>query len=239
MTAARDDDFMALLGMEPETPTSPTKSDRSFGIVADSGPASSKSALDALLDEYRSRARSEREKGTLFEELTRQFLAHDARFAHQFKEIYLWGEWPQRRTGDTGIDLVAVPVDPSAGPVAIQCKFYAPGHHVQKADINSFLSASGKEPFARRIVVNTSEAPWGNGLMNVSHTRMRRETPRRKSLPRRAQPIRLSRLGHAAVMKHTSLTRLAPSKPIRTPNGAVLRITINRSHDVQSKELDQ
>ena len=73
-------------------------------------PSSSASALDTLLNEYRARATSERAKGTLFEELTRQFLLHDARFAHQFKEVYLWGEWPERRTGDTGIDLVAIPV---------------------------------------------------------------------------------------------------------------------------------
>mgnify|MGYP001743441710 CR=1 FL=1 len=106
MTAARDDDFMALPGMEADSNTHDTARHRSD----DTAPASSKSALDALLDEYRARAKSEREKGTLFEELTRQFLLNDARFAHQFKEIYLWGEWPERRTGDTGIDLVAIPV---------------------------------------------------------------------------------------------------------------------------------
>lgn len=98
-------------------------------------PSSSAGALDSLLNEYRARATSEREKGTLFEELTRQFLLHDARFAHQFKEVYLWGEWPEHRTGDTGIDLVAIPNQQDAGPVAIQCKFYAPGHKVSKADI--------------------------------------------------------------------------------------------------------
>ena len=176
MTAARDDDFMALPGMEADSTdthhgrerlsdeAAPTSSDTSANTSPN---ASSKSALDALLDEYRARAKSEREKGTLFEELTRQFLLHDARFAHQFKEIYLWNEWPERRTGDTGIDLVAVPVDPSAGPVAIQCKFYALGHRIQKADIDSFLSASGKEPFGRRIVVDTSGAPWGKNAQDA------------------------------------------------------------------------
>lgn len=74
-------------------------------VTEPSAPSSSSAnALDALLNEYRARATSEREKGTLFEELTRQFLLHDARFAHQFKEVYLWGEWPERRTDDTGID---------------------------------------------------------------------------------------------------------------------------------------
>lgn len=130
-------------------------------------PSSSASALDMLLNEYRARATSEREKGTLFEELTRQFLLHDARFAHQFKEVYLWGEWPERRTGDTGIDLVAIPNQQDAGPVAIQCKFYAPGHKVSKADIDTFLSASGKEPFARRIVVDTSGTDWGKNAQDA------------------------------------------------------------------------
>lgn len=167
MTAARDDDFMALPGMEAENPAPRTIIDRSSGDAADPVPASSKSALDALLDEYRARAKSEREKGTLFEELTRQFLLHDARSAHQFKEIYLWSEWPQRRTGDTGIDLVAIPVRDGEGPVAIQCKFYAMGHRIQKADIDSFLSASGKEPFGRRIVVDTSGAPWGKNAQDA------------------------------------------------------------------------
>ena len=172
MTAARDDDFMALPGMEADfTDTHHARgrlSDEATPTSATTSPnASSKSALDALLDEYRARAKSEREKGTLFEELTRQFLLHDARFAHQFREIYLWGEWPERRTGDTGIDLVAIPVDPSTGPVAIQCKFYALGHRIQKADIDSFLSASGKEPFGRRIVVDTSGAPWGKNAQDA------------------------------------------------------------------------
>lgn len=172
MTAARDDDFMALPGMEADSTDThhgrERLSDDAAPTSSNASPsASSKSALDALLDEYRARAKSEREKGTLFEELTRQFLLHDARFAHQFKEIYLWSEWPERRTGDTGIDLVAIPVDQNAGPVAIQCKFYALGHRIQKADIDSFLSASGKEPFGRRIVVDTSGAPWGKNAQDA------------------------------------------------------------------------
>ena len=176
MTAARNDDFMALPGTKADSTdthharerlsddTAPASSNTSLSTSSN---ASSKSALDALLDEYRARATSEREKGTLFEELTRQFLLHDARFAHQFKEIYLWSEWPERRTGDTGIDLVAIPVRDGEGPVAIQCKFYALGHRIQKADIDSFLSASGKEPFGRRIVVDTSGAPWGKNAQDA------------------------------------------------------------------------
>lgn len=52
--------------------------------------------------------------------------------------------------------------------MAIQCKFYAPGHKVSKADIDTFLSASGKEPFARRIVVDTSGTDWGKNAKTRS-----------------------------------------------------------------------
>lgn len=119
MTAARDDDFTALPSMEANSADAHHSWERlsedtattSTNASSNASPnTSSKSALDALLDKYHARAASEREKGTLFEELTRQFLLHDAHFAHQFKEIYLWSEWRERRTGNTGIDLVAIPV---------------------------------------------------------------------------------------------------------------------------------
>ena len=71
MTAARDDDFMALPGMEADsTDTHHARErlsdDSTPGSASTSPNTSSKSALDALLDEYRARAKSERQKGTLF-----------------------------------------------------------------------------------------------------------------------------------------------------------------------------
>ena len=62
MTAARDDDFTALPGMEADSTDTHHGQKR---LSEDATPASSKSPLDALLDEYRARAKSEREKGTL------------------------------------------------------------------------------------------------------------------------------------------------------------------------------
>jgi predicted helicase len=43
---------------------------------------------------------------------------------------------------------------------AIQCKFYAPDHYLQKADIDSFFTASGKQPFTTRIIISTTDK-WG------------------------------------------------------------------------------
>ena len=71
MTAARDDDFMALPGMEADSTDTHHARERFSGEATPgstntSPNTSSKSALDALLDEYRARTKSEREKRTLF-----------------------------------------------------------------------------------------------------------------------------------------------------------------------------
>jgi predicted helicase len=47
------------------------------------------------------------------------------------------------------------------GFAAIQAKFYAADVRIQKSHIDSFISASGKEPFKRRVVLDTTESEWG------------------------------------------------------------------------------
>ncbi len=55
---------------------------------------------------------------------------------------------------DTGIDLVA---KTSAGEYhAIQCKLYAEDYRLQKSDIDSFFTASGKKVLTHRIIVSTT-----------------------------------------------------------------------------------
>lgn len=110
-----------------------------------------------VLDELRAQSTSEADKGSKLEQLMAQFLRTDPVYAEQFSDVFLWQEWPGRDgKHDTGIDLVAV--DRLTGAhVAIQCKFYAPGSTIGKTDIDSFLSASGKEGFAQRIIVSTTD----------------------------------------------------------------------------------
>lgn len=67
MTAARDDGLMALPGIGADSNAHDTDRHRSDGAA----PASSMSVLDALLDKYRVRAKSERTKGAHFEERDR------------------------------------------------------------------------------------------------------------------------------------------------------------------------
>jgi len=57
---------------------------------------------------------------------------------------------------DTGIDLVAK-THGTAEHHAIQCKLYAEDYRIQKGDLDSFFTASGKKPFCHRIIVSTTD----------------------------------------------------------------------------------
>jgi predicted helicase len=110
-----------------------------------------------VLDELRASATSEADKGSKLERLFKAYLLADPVYADQFSNVWLWNEWPGRQgKHDTGIDLVAEDKT-TAGLVAIQCKFFAPTSTINKPDIDSFLSASGKEGFAQRIIVSTTD----------------------------------------------------------------------------------
>ena len=114
------------------------------------------------LDQLRAYAASQAAKGRLFERLMKRYFRQDPLYADQFSAVSLWSEWgavtPGFDAADTGIDLVAE--DPLGGCCAIQCKFYAPGTRIFKDDLDSFISASARDPFTRRIVVDTGHE-WG------------------------------------------------------------------------------
>lgn len=119
--------------------------------------------LRELLATYRSGSRSEREKGTYFENLVQLWLANAPTQKDQFLRVLTFAEWAQERgldNRDVGIDLCAQLADDPDSWCAIQCKFYAQDYRIQRADIDSFFTASGKRPFARRIIVDTSDRPW-------------------------------------------------------------------------------
>lgn len=120
-------------------------------------------SLRGLLDRYREGARSEREKGDYFERLVKAWLQNAPTQKDQFSRVLTFAEWAGERREDkrdTGIDLCAQLADDPDSWCAIQCKFYAAGYKLQKADIDSFFTASGKRPFTRRIIVDTTDAAW-------------------------------------------------------------------------------
>ncbi|MCU1766479.1 DEAD/DEAH box helicase family protein [Pseudomonas protegens] len=115
-------------------------------------------ALSALLDSYRSAALTEREKGTYFEELICVYLRNEATYRDLYDKVWTYAEWAkdQGLNGkDAGIDLVAR-TQGTGEYHAVQCKLYAEDYKVQKKDIDSFFTASGKAPFSHRVIVTTT-----------------------------------------------------------------------------------
>ncbi len=116
------------------------------------------SALSSLLDSFRSASVTEREKGTYFEELVCVYLRNEATYRDLYEKVWTYADWAKERglSGkDTGIDLVAR-TQGTDEYHAIQCKLYAEDYKVQKKDIDSFFTASGKAPFSHRIIVTTT-----------------------------------------------------------------------------------
>jgi predicted helicase len=110
-----------------------------------------------ILNELAEAATDHRDKGGKFERLMKAYFLTDPLYVSRFSDVWLWNEWPGRNAkADTGIDLVAQERDTGA-LVAIQCKFYAPSYTLQKGDIDSFFTASGKLPFASRLIVSTTD----------------------------------------------------------------------------------
>ncbi|MCA1404659.1 DEAD/DEAH box helicase [Ensifer sp. IC3342] len=119
-------------------------------------------ALRDLLAQFRSSAKTEREKGNYFERLAVDFIKNDPGMAQEYEDAWLFSEWAKTHGidgRDTGIDAVAK-IRGETSFCAIQCKFYREGHRIQKADIDSFFTASGKQQFSRRLIIDTTDAPW-------------------------------------------------------------------------------
>jgi predicted helicase len=116
------------------------------------------SALAALLLSFRQASVTEREKGTYFEELVLAYLRNEPSYRDYYSDVWTYAAWAKSQgldAKDAGIDLVAR----AAGTGefhAIQCKFYAPDYKLQKADIDSFFTASGKKTFSHRLIVTTT-----------------------------------------------------------------------------------
>jgi len=109
-----------------------------------------------VLEDLGTRFPDNRARGDAFERLVQTYLRTDPLYAQRFRDVWLWPEWPGREgQSDAGIDLVAD--DGEGGIVAIQCKFYDPAHTLQKSDIDSFFTRSGKAPFTERLIVSTTE----------------------------------------------------------------------------------
>ena len=125
-----------------------------------------KQTIRDILEYFREEARNNRDLGDKFERLIAAFLTKDPYYATHFSDVWLWMEWPGRNNmGDTGIDLVAQ--ERATGDfTAIQCKFLDPDSWLQKENIDSFFTASGKKPFTQRMIICTTDK-WGRNALDA------------------------------------------------------------------------
>lgn len=123
------------------------------------------STFAQILNKFRQDAFSERDKGYRFERLMQAYLKTTTLYANLFEEVWLWTEFPfhdQFGGKDTGIDLVACTVEGEYW--AIQCKCYAANAFINKPDVDTFLSTSGKRfetesgmtGFVQRLWISTT-----------------------------------------------------------------------------------
>lgn len=114
-------------------------------------------SLTKLLNTYRNISKSEREKGTYFELLIQSYFLNEPYYKDTYSEVLTFTDWAKRNDlpgNDTGIDLVGLTYNNEIH--AIQCKLYASEYTLQKKDIDSFFTASGKKVFDQRIIVATT-----------------------------------------------------------------------------------
>lgn len=92
-----------------------------------------------ILDGYRAKAFSEREKGSRFERLMQGYLLTDPQYAGRFKHVWLWNEFPAKSEfggKDIGIDLVALTHDGDYW--AVQCKCFKETDSIDKPAVDKF-----------------------------------------------------------------------------------------------------
>ena len=124
------------------------------------GTMAKRSTIHEVINQFR-QGSTMVDRGERFERLMVDYFTLDPTLSAEYDEVQRWPDWDHREgSHDSGIDLVAR--DKVSGEwTAIQCKFYDPRHSLQKQDIDSFFTASGRSwdgvQFANRIIISTTD----------------------------------------------------------------------------------
>lgn len=136
-------------------------------------------SIHSILNDIRLKATNEKEKGTDFERLMKQWFKTDPRYSN-LEKVWLWEEFPPKKDfggKDLGIDLVA---RTDYGDYwAIQCKCYAEDARIDKPDVDSFLANASRsfvdpetfqtKEFSNLVWVQTSRKRWGANAEMAVH----------------------------------------------------------------------
>jgi predicted helicase len=148
--------------------------------------------FEQILQEFREKSFSERDKGGRFERLVQSFLKTLPEYSGLFKAIWLWNEFPSSGDfgsgdKDLGIDLVAMT---KYGEYrAAQCKCCKEDVVIDKPKLDTFLATSGKTfydtaetgkkvNFSCRLWIDTTV----KGFNREAETTLRNQTPEVKRI---------------------------------------------------------
>ncbi len=138
-------------------------------------------------------------QGRDFELLCRWFLENDPEFRADYKDVWLWRDWPGRWGPDRGIDLVALTF--TGRTDAIQAKHYGSNHTVTKRDIDTFLSESNRRSIDSRLLIASTDRLAGSA---------------REVMAEQEKPVStclLARMRASAVDWPAGIDELAPATP--------------------------
>ncbi|MGO4942878.1 DEAD/DEAH box helicase [Ruoffia tabacinasalis] len=125
-----------------------------------------------LMNQIDEEERAQRDRGTLFELLTKAYLENEPVYRQLFDSVWLLNDVPEKYgipKKDTGVDLVAKKRN-SEELFAIQSKYYSTDHKIGKADIDSFLNEVGKSYYSEGIIF-TSTPHWTNNAESALNDR--------------------------------------------------------------------
>ncbi|HHU40097.1 MAG TPA: hypothetical protein GXZ45_12560 [Propionibacterium sp.] len=120
-----------------------------------------RTTVQQVIDEFRTTYDTNVERGEAFEKLMVAYFRLDPTLAAEYDLVERWPNWNHNEgTHDSGIDLVAR-ITATGEWTAIQCKFFDPESTLQKAQIDSFFTASGRSwdgvRFVNRIIISTTD----------------------------------------------------------------------------------
>ena len=133
------------------------------------------SALSRLLNQFQEFSQTQRDKGTSFENLIIKYFQTEPCYQSRYVKVQTYCDWAAENIkdlgfeykNDTGIDLVLTDIDGSFH--AVQCKNYSSDRTIQKSDIDSFFTASGKTWFTHRYIVATTDKWSNNARESLNH----------------------------------------------------------------------
>ena len=94
------------------------------------------------------------QRGPALERIVADVLRADPMYRGRYSDVWLWNDWPGRKSGDIGVDVVAKRTGDN-GLTVVQVKCHDPRYTLKVEDVASFLAYTNAD-FTERIIASTT-----------------------------------------------------------------------------------